>query len=251
MTTRTIITSQPDVACDVCERRLLRGEHPDIFLAAGRRRVVCELCAPRAVHEGWRREADSDSLGISPLRARRGRNLFERLRQVGRPPSAPGEEPAGELSYEGEEPPYEREPEPYDFLDRIDPGAAEPVPAVARERLGAAPSQPTVAREAGTPLDRGVEAFNASEYPRRIAGIARSLGTAAVKVRAAENAVGDVVAILVAWELCWYRYEVDLDIDPDAVRLTAQGTELEEIARDDRVGNAQADQLGMLSLVAG
>jgi len=265
MTTRTIITSQPDVACDVCERRLLRGEHPDIFLAAGRRRVVCELCAPRAVHEGWRREADGDGLAIPALRTRRGRNLFERLRQVGRPASAAGEEPAGELPFEVEpqpheqaaEPPagppsYERAAEPYDFLDGIDHGTAEPVPAMARERSAARVSQAALAPKAreGTPLERGLAAFNASEYPRRIAGIARSLGVAAVKVRPAENAVGDVVAILVAWELCWYRYEVDLDVDPDRVRLTAQGTELEELAREDRVANALADQLGMLSLAA-
>jgi hypothetical protein len=59
MATRTIVTSQPDVECDVCERRLLRGEQPDVFLAAGRRRIVCELCAPRAAHEGWLRGTDS------------------------------------------------------------------------------------------------------------------------------------------------------------------------------------------------
>ena len=53
MATRSIVTSQPDVACDVCGRRLLRGERSDLFLAAGRRRTVCELCAPRAAHEGW------------------------------------------------------------------------------------------------------------------------------------------------------------------------------------------------------
>ena len=53
MATRSIVTSQPDVECDVCERRLLRGEQPDHFIAAGRRRIVCELCAPRAAHEGW------------------------------------------------------------------------------------------------------------------------------------------------------------------------------------------------------
>ena len=43
MSTRTIVTSRPDVACDVCERRLLRGEHADTFIAAGRRLTVCDL----------------------------------------------------------------------------------------------------------------------------------------------------------------------------------------------------------------
>src|SRR5271170_6739066 len=89
MATRTIVTSHPDVPCDVCERRLLRGEHSDVFLVAGERRTVCELCAPRATHEGWLRETDRNSLALSPLRPRRGRNLFDRLRQVGRPAGSP------------------------------------------------------------------------------------------------------------------------------------------------------------------
>jgi hypothetical protein len=87
--TRSIVTSQPDVACDVCMRRLLRGERPDIFLAGGRRLTVCELCAPRAVHEGWLRERDAQAVNLAPPRPRRGRGLFARLR--GRvEPAGPG-----------------------------------------------------------------------------------------------------------------------------------------------------------------
>ena len=55
----SIVTSQPDVACDVCGRRLLRGEQPDVFLAGGRRRR-CASCALRApTTEGWLRETDA------------------------------------------------------------------------------------------------------------------------------------------------------------------------------------------------
>lgn len=62
-------------------RRLLRGERPDVFLASGRRLTVCELCAPRAAHEGWLRESQQvDSLELSPARPRRGRGLLARLR---------------------------------------------------------------------------------------------------------------------------------------------------------------------------
>src|ERR1035441_2321688 len=78
MATRTIVTSQPDVACDVCGRRRLRGEQPAVFLAAGRRRTVCELCAPRAAHEGWTRERDSESVSLPQLRPRRGGRLLRR-----------------------------------------------------------------------------------------------------------------------------------------------------------------------------
>src|SRR3977135_2475580 len=117
MTTRAIITSQPDVACEVCERRLLRGEQPDIFLVAGQRRIVCELCAPRALNEGWRREADGEELMLPPPRPRRGRNLFERLpvpfrmRHAARSGSEAAEDGA-ELAYEPEAPPYEPAPQP-------------------------------------------------------------------------------------------------------------------------------------------
>jgi hypothetical protein len=248
MTTRAIITSQPDVACEVCERRLLRGEQPDIFLAAGRRRVVCELCAPRAVNEGWRRESDGDSVMLAPMRPRRGRNFFERLRAVAKPADAP--EHAGEpRTYEPEPPPYEpqpeprrAEPQPYDFLGGLEviedkPGSSDET-ALAASLAHAA---------AATPPQRAIEVFNASEFPRRIAGIARSLGAPGVHVHLPEDAVGEVVAILVAWELCWYRYEVDLDDEAPAARLAAQGTELEELPRGERVGNTHVDELGLLS----
>jgi hypothetical protein len=95
MATRSIVTSQPDVACDVCGRRLLRGEQPDMFLAGGRRRTVCELCAPRATHEGWLRETEQDlAISMPPARPRRGRNLLGRLRQLRESPESP-ESPAG------------------------------------------------------------------------------------------------------------------------------------------------------------
>src|SRR5664280_587447 len=229
MATRTIVTSQPDVACDVCGRRLLRGEQPDVFLAAGRRRTVCELCAPRAAHEGWTRERDSESVSLPQLRPRRGRSFIERLRQVGRPPG------------EG----------------------ADPVAAVAREDVDVAPAPAFLAGDphdahgssvldqapAGEPpsyVERAIEVFNASELPRRVAGVARSLGAPEVSVRSAEH-LSSVVRIVVAWELCWYRYEVDLSEEPVEARVLAQGTELSELAHEERVANAVVGESGTLS----
>ncbi len=91
MGTRSIVTSQPDIACDVCERRLLRGEQPDMFLAAGQPRMVCELCAPRAAHQGWKRGSDLHQAGEAPLRNGRRRALFGRLRQARRTEGAASE----------------------------------------------------------------------------------------------------------------------------------------------------------------
>src|SRR5271170_3054625 len=131
MATRTIVTSQPDVECDVCERRLLRGEQPDVFIGAGRRRIVCELCAPRAAHEGWLRESDTQSLALPPMRARRGRSLFERLRQVARPPGASAS------------PAVEDAAQPYDlFAEAADTQASASAAAASRAQPAAAPGDP-------------------------------------------------------------------------------------------------------------
>jgi hypothetical protein len=271
MATRSIVTSQPDVECDVCERRLLRGEQPDVFLAAGRRHLVCELCAPRAVQEGWLRETGGQAGDQPATRPRRRLSLFERLpvpfrvRQVASAPNGASE--AAQPSYDGAQ-------APYDFLDSHG-GATVPVSARTQE-AGLAPSAGDVeitqattadATTAGQPhtpgggdvahtpapaapdsqLERAVAAFNASEHPRRVAGVGRALGPPAVSVRHSEHAPS-VATIVIAWELCWYRYEVDLDQTPPAALVVAQGTELGELMREECVANALADESGTLLL---
>ena len=52
--------------------------------------------------------------------------------------------------------------------------------------------------------------------------------------------------IVVAWELCWYRYEVDLSVEPVEARVVAQGTELSELAPEERDANALAEDSGAL-----
>jgi hypothetical protein len=268
MATRTIVTSQPDVECDVCERRLLRGEQSDVFVGAGRRRIVCELCAPRATHEGWMRETDSQSLTLPPLRPRRGRSLFERLRQVGKAPGearpVPGTATADDLAAE-----------PYDLFADAPPEApaassshAQPIAALPSEALVLKPDgtylEPAGASANATPVaarsetcaaqeapseyvQHAIAVFNASEFPRRVSGVSRSLGAPTVTVRSAEH-LDSVVWIVVAWELCWYRYEVDISEPVVEALAIAQGTELSELAREDRAGNAAAAESGMLVL---
>ena len=246
MSTRTIVTSHPDVACDVCERRLLRGEQPDIFLSAGRRLTVCELCAPRAAHEGWIRESENPPLSLPPMRPRRGRSFLERLRQVARPESVERPLPPDPAGAQ----------QTYDFLDRHGRVGAEP-PAAQPFDGGSRALDGTAGAEAGlelqdrpvSVLERATHVFNASEYPRRIAGVARSLGEPEINVRSAEH-LASVVVIVVAWELCWYRYEVDLSEAEVEARVLAQGTELSELAREERVVNAVAGESGALTLTA-
>jgi len=240
MSTRTIVTSQPDVACDVCERRLLRGEQPDAFIAAGRRLIVCELCAPRAVHEGWMRESETPAVELPPGRPRRGRSLLDRLWQVARAPAEQDAPAVGE--------PHDRHAEPGGSPEGGPPRPGRIVGTVPPSSLGedaifepggGDPSYPELA----------VAEFNASEFPRRVAGVARSLGAPEVTVRSAEH-LSSVVVIVVAWELCWYRYEVDLSDSPATVRVLEQGTELGELRHDDRHANALAGDDGTLMLAA-
>jgi hypothetical protein len=260
MATRSIVTSQPDVACDVCGRRLLRGELPDVFLAGGQRRTVCELCAPRASHEGWLREADRHSVSLPPSRARRGRGLFERLRpQRESSPALAAEDFAGEglglvpgAADEG----YQAES--YDFLEAI-PVASEdpegPSATTATPPTAIVPGEGLTieGRQAPEPVltagelkvERALQVFNAGEHPRRVAGVARSLGEPSVAARPLADS-GSVVSIVVAWELSWYRYEVDLGDESAGATVTAQGTELSELAPDELLANATADEHGAL-----
>jgi hypothetical protein len=248
MATRSIVTSQPDVACDVCGRRLLRGELPDVFLAGGQRRTVCELCAPRAAHEGWLREADRHSVSLAPSRSRRGRNLFERLRSQRDPIS---DLPDEDFARDGLPivPPAEvdsLQTKSYDFLEAIASGPEDPstVPSASNED-----STSTQALTAGeVKVERALEVFNAGEHPRRVAGVARSLGEPSVAVRPLAES-GSVVSIVVAWELSWYRYEVDLGDEAAGAKVVAQGTELGELAREDLLVNAVADEHGTLGAV--
>jgi len=94
---------------------------------------------------------------------------------------------------------------------------------------------------------RALDLFNSSEHPRSVAGIARSLGPPLVAVLADAHR-SSVVTIVVAWELSWYRYEADLADAANGVRIAAQGTELAELPDEEHVGNAVADDEGLLAL---
>jgi hypothetical protein len=268
MATRAIVTSHPVVACDVCGRRLLRGENPDVFLAGGQRRTVCELCVPRAAAEGWLREADNHALSVRPTRVRRAGSLLGRLRQLrepgqrplrheGRPATDLGAGAEEELSDDGL----------YDFLEGGSLGrsdaheqelyvgsveAGEPAEGRWSTEQASAPAQAmrggeqALATSGELKMARALEVFNAGEQPRRIAGVARSLGAPTVTVRPLEES-GSTVVIVVAWELCWYRYEVDLGDEAAGHKLVGQGMELDELPEQDLLANATADERGELA----
>jgi hypothetical protein len=233
MTTKDIRTSNVQVTCDVCGRTLLRGEHAETYLAGGSRRQVCELCSARAVHEGWVREGVALERTTRSIGGERRRSLLGRLRRPGTgraaddapAPPRPGSNGTSNGSHEAADEPHELLPEL-----PVEPRQVRAVPSSVEQRTVSA-----------------IERFNRSEHPRTIAGVARSLGAPVVVVRPSEEQ-GSLVTVVVSWELCWYRYEVELSDGGAAVRLAGQGYELNEIPVEDRVEpNAAADEYGTLA----
>ncbi|MDX6688637.1 MAG: hypothetical protein QOG15_94 [Solirubrobacteraceae bacterium] len=231
--------------------------------------MVCELCEARAANEGWIREGADNALTVRRDGARGGRSFLERLRPRR---DAPVPE-VGEIGAPTRRGRVQRiqavrseEERLVADLDGVD-ADAEPAPAPApeRERDGrpitterpAVSARHDPAREprhvhavptnADLKMGRALDVFNASPHPRRVAGVSRSLGTPFISVLLSETE-GAIVTIIVAWELCWYRYEVDLADEASGVRVLAQGAELSELSEAERVPNAAADERGLLVL---
>jgi hypothetical protein len=213
--------------CAVCGRTLLRGELAEIFLAGGERRPVCDLCTARATHQGWIREAAGLEVKRRGREDDEHRPLRGRLKGLrsrgGRSRASEAEEP--------EEPPQEN-----------GDGAAHLYDP--KHDIHAVPTSGELKAV------RALELFNASDHPRTIAGVARSLGAPAVTVRPVQERPS-AVNIVVAWELSWYRYEVELADGPGGVRMVSQGNELGELSDEDQTPNAAADERGALALAAG
>ncbi len=93
-----------------------------------------------------------------------------------------------------------------------------------------------------------VDVFNASQHRRTVAGVARSLGAPTVNI-APDAAHPSIVWIVVSWELCWYRYEVDLSEPAATLVSTARVTSSTSSAEHERIGNASSDDSGALVLI--
>jgi hypothetical protein len=188
-------------------------------------RTVCELCTVRAQQEGWLREGSVPAYDGGDLQLERRRSLLGRLRRRREAAAYP-------------EPSLAAAPEP------ISPSLA--VPERPRTRRHEARHVRAIPTNAEHRIAFAVDAFNASEHPRTVAGVARSLGLPAVSVCPVPDHPS-VVQLVIAWELCWYRYEFDLADEDGGVRLEAQGQELDELSQSERESNAVCDEHGLLA----
>jgi hypothetical protein len=233
-------TDEEPVACDICGRTILKGERTEAFLApGGRRRTVCELCIPRADHEGWIRESAQNDLPATRVRPQQRRSFVGRIREMF----------DGDAGSDAEQAPVEAEEAPPVFDDEPAPPPRErererePAPARARRESRHIRAVPTTAE---VKIERSLELFNASDHPRTIAGIARALGAPWVHASPDANAPS-MVTIVVAWELSWYRYRVDLGDADEPTLLVEKGDELSELEEPLREWNALADDNGRLA----
>ncbi|PZS14133.1 MAG: hypothetical protein DLM64_02160 [Solirubrobacterales bacterium] len=234
MKTRDIRTSYADADCDVCGRTLLRGERAELFLDGGARRSVCELCKSHALHEGWVREGTAPVHDESDMGSERNRSLLHRLR---------GRRGAGAESAFADEPDRRSRP-----ASGEDPGGG-----AGQDHRSSRLREPrhvhAVPSSAEHKTVSAVQMFNGSEHRRTVAGVARSLGLPAVSVLPS-GAQQSLVNVVVSWELCWYRYEVDLSDERSSVRLAGQGYELSELTPPELSPNAVSDENGALALRA-
>ena len=286
VTTKDIRTDTTITPCDVCGRTLLFGEIAQVYLDGSARRSVCELCTTRAVSEGWVREGtvppyEGRDGGSERRRSWLGRR---RRRREKRPeaqpevqavefPAAPDDllasgadtpAPVAEVPAESGDLPIAQVDSPLERGERSDEqpprqswtkslrrvrGRSRADQPPGRARDGA--REPRHVRAVPTSVEHkiasAVEVFNRSEHQRTVAGVARSLGPPAVVIRPVQETPSQV-NVIVSWELCWYRYAIDLSEDIPSVRVDAQGYELDELQPSEQRANAVSDEHGSLTV---
>jgi len=228
------------VSCDVCGRTILKGERAEWYLApGGHRRQVCDLCAVRAQHHGWIRESGAGDLPARVPRNEPRGGVLGRLRRR-RPVHQPAEDEARLAEQEamfgagnGTEP---EEHPAEDFV---------PPPPRPRSRPQSPRHVRAVPTTAEVKVQRALELFNGSSHQRTVAGLARTLGQPWVSAMP-DPAQASAVSVLVAWELSWYRYRVDLGDEADPVMMLDKGEEIEQIDESLRAWNAGLGDDGRL-----
>ena len=225
----------------MCGRTILKGERAEWYLApGGHRRQVCDLCTVRAQHHGWIRESVAGDMPARPPRHEPRRGMLGRLRKrrsswsSGSDEARLAEQEAMYGAGNGVEPDEH-------------PGEEAPATPAPTPRPRSRPQAPRHVRAVPTTaevkVERALELFNGSGHQRTVAGLARTLGPPWVSALPDPNQAS-AVSVLVAWELSWYRYRVDLGDEADPVMMLDKGEEIDQIDESLRAWNAQLDEDG-------
>ena len=222
------------VSCDVCGRTILKGERAEWYLApGGHRHQVCDLCATRAQQHGWIRESGAGDLPARVPRHEPRRGMLGRLRR--RRPSL------------GDEARLAEHEAMFGAGNGVEPEEQAAEEAVPPPRPRSRPQNPRHVRAVPTTaevkVERALELFNGSSHQRTVAGLARTLGKPWVSAMP-DSAQASAVSVLVAWELSWYRYRVDLGDEADPVMMLDKGEEFDQIEESLRTWNAELDADG-------
>jgi hypothetical protein len=227
------------VSCEVCGRTILKGERAEPYLApGGHRRLVCDLCAPRAQHGGWIRESAAGDMPARMPRNEPRRGVLGRLRKRP-PPAQPAEDGAGEAPFA----PAESENGVRLQSDPAEPDQQPAPPPRPRTRPQSPRHVRAVPTTAEVKVERALDLFNGSAHQRTVAGLARTLGPPWVSALPDPNQAS-AVSVLVAWELSWYRYRVDLGDEADPVMMLDKGEEIDQIEESLRAWNAELNDDG-------
>jgi hypothetical protein len=225
------------VSCDVCGRTILKGERAEWYLApGGQRRQVCDLCAARAQHHGWIRESGAGDVPARMPRNEPRRGVLGRLRKR-RPADDQARMAEHEAMY-GTGTGIEAEDRPLEETETAP--APAPRPRTRPQNPRHVRAVPTTAE---VKIERAIELFNGSGHQRTVAGLARTLGPPWVSAMPDPNQAS-AVSLLVAWELSWYRYRVDLGDEADPVMMLDKGEEIDQIEESLRAWNAGLDPDG-------
>lgn len=257
MRTKEIRPRLEPETCAICERRLLQGEMQTRFVSPdGTRRIVCELCIPRADRLRWVREREGEQpLGPLPPAPRRPGMMRRVIDWFGGADQGAG--------LEGEKGERTTGATTGDATDRMAarqrrrsrlPKIEASQPEADRKPRVESSAQPVrprnvtaVPTDEEAKLQRGLELFNHSQFPRTIAGLTRSLGLPQVAIL---HAGGNSVEIFVAWGISWYSYRVDLGDATEPVELSGRGNDSAELGGVVGEWNVIADEGGVLLLQA-
>jgi hypothetical protein len=256
-------------SCAICGRTILKGERVSEYVTGdGERHRVCSLCKARAEAAGWiPAEQAGPSSRPAPRRSRGValRDAFSRAAERVRQPR-----PQPDVGPEAEAEPARDEPHPRPKRRQTPAAKEKPKRAAAPKRKAPTKGRTQQKQQAGRKsagqaktkqphpkqsqgssaerrLRRAVERFNESEEAKVVSGLIKTLGEPRASVKSV-SAKPPRVAVTVAWELSWYRWEVSQDGDEVTVREVAKGDEVTELADEAKQWNAKVDGEGNVRL---